>query len=95
MKLEREGDGAVSHHSFIDYQASIARFKILSFGKGDERNSDFSVHVDINDVLRAITHMSSKNVEYATRIEALLRRDEIISQLFSPLDREREEDEKN
>lgn len=93
MKLRREGDEASSQHSFIDHHTNIARFRILSFGKGYERNSDFSVDVDLTDVLRAILHMSTKDIPNASKIEALLRRDQTIAKLFVPLDIEREAEE--
>lgn len=102
MKLMRDGDRAISVHSFIDYHINIARFRILSFGKGNERRSDFSVDVDVTDVLRAILHMSAKDVPYASKIEELLRKDPILVNLLALLDdakkveevEEREQEEK-
>lgn len=73
MRLFRLGDWYMQKHSFFKAHNDSVDVHFISFGKGEQRCSNFEVKVDLHDIVCMISDLSFAGNPDARKIEAFLR----------------------
>lgn len=89
MHLFRVGDRHKQEHSFFKGNREGVNIKFFSFGKGDEKSSDFEILLDIRDIVSLVSEMSFMGSSEARKIEAFMRGGSEFRKYFETIDFER------